>query len=203
MKTYFIRSISLLALFFGCAIAADEPSHQATNLIDAVKLNGKSVQNLQGQDLGSISQLLIDPQSGRVRYAVLQMNKTWQAAENDVAVPWGAFQFSGKPEDPTFRISLDATREKLENAPKYKVGDAERLFTRQSGEPVYTYWAIVWVDDPAVSTSGSKPNAEQNRTPSTTGSNSQGQPATEGSSNSQSNPRPGGAANQSAQPSSQ
>ncbi len=118
----------------------------AQNLIDVSKLDGKKVFNLQGEDLADIAQVLVDPQSGQLRYVVLELNKLWQINDPEIAVPYAALQITGQPDDPNFAIKLDATKEKLSKAPRHKIGEADRLFTREASRPIYTYWSILWVD---------------------------------------------------------
>lgn len=137
--TKLTTTIAALALFCG--------TPYAQNLIDASKLDGKKVHNMQGEDLGDVQQLLIDPQSGRVRYVVLELNKLWKINDPEVAVPFGAFQMTGKPADANFKMTLDTTKDKLSNAPKHKIGEADRLFTKEASAPIFTYWSIYWFDD--------------------------------------------------------
>lgn len=141
MKLHQLTTItSAFALFCGTALAQ--------NLIGASKLDGKKVVNLQGEELGDLQQLLIDPQTGRVRYAVIEINKLWKINDPEVAVPFGALKITGKPNDANFKITLDATKDKLSNAPKHKIGEADRLFSKEASQPIYTYWSIYWFEDP-------------------------------------------------------
>jgi len=129
------------------AAFAASGTQQAGKLIDAGKLDGQQVKNMQGQDLGKIKQVLIDPQSGRARYAVLEVDKAWSLDNSEIAVPFGAFQISHNGNN-NLTVQLDATKEKLQNAPKHKIGEADQLFSQQASQPLYSYWAILWFDDP-------------------------------------------------------
>ncbi len=122
--------------------AATSPIPQSTGLIDISKLNNSPVTNLEGQPLGDINQLLADPATGLIRYAVIHVD-----AQNDVAVPWPALSILKEASGQ--KIVLNATRRKLEEAPKWKVGDADRLFTQQGAKPIYDYWAVIWMEEPA------------------------------------------------------
>ncbi len=151
-------------------------SQMNANLIDAAKLDGKQVKNLQGQDLGTVKQLLIDPQSGRIRFAVIQVDKAMNLESSEIAVPFHALQISGKPDDANFHLALDATKEKLQNAPKTKVGEADRLYTKESSGPIYDYWAIVWFDDNDANGSTAS-HQKGNGHPGTASSSSSAQPS--------------------------
>lgn len=139
-----------------CALALLSGTAVAQNLIDASKLDGKKVHNLQGEDLGDVSQLLIDSASGQVRYVVLELNKLWKINDPEVAVPFGSFKMTGKPVDANFKMTLDTTKDKLSNAPKHKIGEADRLFTKEAGMPIYSYWSIIWFEPMPAKTSTDK-----------------------------------------------
>jgi sporulation protein YlmC with PRC-barrel domain len=161
------------------ALRAESGSPSLGKLVDAGKLDGRDVKNLQGQDLGKIKQVLIDPQSGRVRYGVLQVDKAWSLNNPEIAVPFGAFKIT-RTANNDFTIQLDATKEKLEKAPQHKIGEADRLFSVEASQPLYTYWSIMWLDDPsansgsgtASTTSQTKSNSsESSKNASTASSN--------------------------------
>lgn len=148
--TKLIAPLAALALTSTLALAAD-----ATGLVDASKLDGVEVYDFHGKKLGEIEQVLIDPMSGRIRYGVVEVDKEWSLDDPHVAVPWGSFQVK-RGDDKTVKLSVDATKEKLAKAPRFKAGDAERLFTKEASAPVYTYWSIYWFDEPMRKTSGQK-----------------------------------------------
>ncbi len=133
---------------------------QAIGLIDAANLNGHEVYDFNGKKLGDLQQILVDPVSGRTRYAVLQVDKAWDLNDPEMAVPWGAFKIT-KDGDEKLTFSLGATKERLERAPRYKVGDADRLYTREAGKPIYSYWELWWIEEPPTPESNSTPPNEQ------------------------------------------
>ncbi len=141
-------TFAAFALSATSVFAADASSMSDKQwLIDASKLDGTAVYDFHGTKLGDIQQVLIDPQSGRIRYGVVEVDKTWNWNDPQIAVPWGAFVVK-KGDDKKPKLSIDATKDKLEKAPKYKVGDADRLFEKQASAPVYSYWSIYWWDEP-------------------------------------------------------
>lgn len=68
---------------------------------------GKDIHNLQNEDLGKISDCLIDPDGGRILYGVLAN------AGKRHAIPWAALTLSGDAK----RFQVDLTKEQLRNAP--------------------------------------------------------------------------------------
>jgi hypothetical protein len=43
---------------------------------------------------------------------------------------------------------LDATKERLEKAPKLEGKNYERLYARETAEPIFIYWEETWVVEP-------------------------------------------------------
>ena len=137
------------------AAAKDPQKSNETTLVDTAKIEGQKVANLQGQELGTVKQLLVDPQNDRVRYAVIEGSKSGQGTDSEIAVPFSALKLK-KEANNTLTIQLDATEAKLQGAPRYKVGEAEQLFSQQSAAPVYEYWEILWLDDATPAHHGAK-----------------------------------------------
>lgn len=166
MKPYFI----IIALICGTGIALSQANTntrmqgESSNrgLIDISNILDKSVKGLNGDNLGDIDQLLVDPNTGRIRYAVIEVDKAWNWNEPKVAVPFQALQVTHKGNN-NVQFTLDATKEKLEKAPKFRVGDAERLYSREASQPIYSYWAILWYDDSQENQQDRNTGATQNR----------------------------------------
>jgi sporulation protein YlmC with PRC-barrel domain len=105
MKT----SSLLLGLFCGLSLLlitatwAQQPGHTGDStagsssasspaapgvLLSTATLLGREVRNPQGEDLGKLDHLLIDPQSGRVMYAVITMGTVLGMGGKTMQVPW-------------------------------------------------------------------------------------------------------------------
>ena len=113
-------------------------------LLAASEIKGTKVKNLQSQEIGDIEEVLIEPETGHVRFAVLNVGGFLGIGATKVAVPWVAFQITKEGNKPKY--VLDATKERLEKAPKVAGKHYERLYTREEAEPVYVYWNITWVE---------------------------------------------------------
>jgi len=59
-----------------------------TNLLSASTLNGDSVKNAQGEDLGKIEDMMIDVASGQIEYAVLSFGGFLGIGDKYFAVPY-------------------------------------------------------------------------------------------------------------------
>jgi sporulation protein YlmC with PRC-barrel domain len=119
---------------------------EAATLLAASEIKGAKVTNFQNQDIGDIDELLIEPATGQVRFAVLSVGGFLGLGSTKVAVPWLAFQF-GIDSSKT-KYLLDATRERLEKAPRVEGKNYERLYPADVAEPIFGYWDVEWVVTP-------------------------------------------------------
>ncbi len=139
-------TFAALALSSVASFAADtNNSTDVKSLVDASKLAGTDVYDFHGNKLGHLEQVLLDPKSGQIRYGVLEVDKAWSWPDPKIAVPWGSFAVK-RGDDKSVKLSLDATKDKLEKAPKFKAGDADHLYDKQVSEPTYTYWSMYWYE---------------------------------------------------------
>jgi sporulation protein YlmC with PRC-barrel domain len=102
-------------------LTAKEP-----HILKASEVIGYSVQNLEGQELGTIEELVIDLQSGQVVYAALATGGFLGVGDKLFAIPWRAMKLM--PEQQSF--SVDVTKETLENAPGFDKDDWPKTSAR-------------------------------------------------------------------------
>ena len=81
----------------------------------ASKILGSDVKNLQGNKLGDIKELVVDPDRGRIVYAVLSVGGFLGIKDKLFAVPWTALNLSRDKE----YYTLDIDKEKLKGAPGF------------------------------------------------------------------------------------
>ncbi|HYG38449.1 MAG TPA: PRC-barrel domain-containing protein [Cytophagales bacterium] len=84
-------------------------------ILSTSALIGTDVKNIQGENLGTIKDLSIDIQSGRVAYLVLAFGGFLGFGDKYFAIPLQSF--SVDPQDD--RLILNVEKEKLENAPGF------------------------------------------------------------------------------------
>jgi len=82
----------------------------------ASALIGASVKNPQGENLGKIDELVIDPQQAQVKTAVVSMGGLLGIGSKYVAVPWSEVKSS----DDGKTVIISKAKEELENAPEWK-----------------------------------------------------------------------------------
>lgn len=94
------------------AQAANKSMQQVSR---ASKITGAKVKNTTGDSLGDINDLVIDPESGEVVYAVVSFGGVFGVGDKLFAIPWRALHWSS---DKEFYV-LDLDKETLKNAPGF------------------------------------------------------------------------------------
>ena len=122
---------------------ATHTTTEAATLLAASEIKGSTVRNRQREEIGNIDELLIEPDSGRVRFAILSVGGFLGLGSTRVAVPWSAFEISRQGGKMTYM--LDATRERLEKAPRVEGKNYERLYAQETAEPIFVYWDELWI----------------------------------------------------------
>lgn len=84
-------------------------------VISATTVEGDHVENMEGEDLGKIEEIMIDLDEGSVAYAVLSFGGFLGIGDKLFAVPWQAL--SKKPDSHSFILNVD--KEVLEKAPGF------------------------------------------------------------------------------------
>ncbi len=78
-------------------------------------LEGDKVVNLQGEQLGSIEEIMLDVPTGRIAYAVLSSGGFLGVGDKLFAIPWAALTLDTENEC----FILDVSKERLEQAPGF------------------------------------------------------------------------------------
>lgn len=105
-------------------------------LLSVDTLVGNDVYNLQGDDLGGIKDLMLDIHTGQVAYAVLAFGGIFGMGEKLFAVPWNALTLD-KTEK---RFTLNADKERLQNAPGFDKSDWPDMADRTWGQQIHSYY---------------------------------------------------------------
>jgi len=107
-----------------------------TNVLSATTLLGDKVTNASGEDLGEIKELMIDPQSGHVAYAVLSFGGFLGMGDKLFAIPFTSLRL--RPDEQNFM--LDVPKERLKNAPGFDKNDWPNVSDRKWGLEIHTYY---------------------------------------------------------------
>jgi sporulation protein YlmC with PRC-barrel domain len=97
-------------------LATSKPTQEQT-LVSSSAFIGTAVKNLQGEKLGNLQELMIDPQSGRVVYAVLASGGVLGMGEKSVAIPWETLKVGLEKDE----LIVEMDKDKLQSAPAYEL----------------------------------------------------------------------------------
>jgi len=88
---------------------------EKNRLISADKVEGTAVYNSKGEDLGHVSEIMIDKISGEVAYAVLKYGSVMGIGCKLFALPWNILKY-----DTRFGgYVVDIPEDRLKNAPSF------------------------------------------------------------------------------------
>jgi sporulation protein YlmC with PRC-barrel domain len=102
-------------------------------------LIGADVENTQGDDLGEISDIVINRADGRVVYAVLSAGGFLGIGEKYFAIPMEAFKPAANDDD---KLILDIDKERLSNAPGFDKNNWPDMANEQWGSQIHAYYGV-------------------------------------------------------------
>src|SRR5262249_44264565 len=74
----------------GTPSAQQQPSSQQQMLVGSDSLVGSTVRNQEGQDIGKVSRLMIDPSDGRVASVIISTGGALGVGASTISVPWNS-----------------------------------------------------------------------------------------------------------------
>lgn len=105
--------------------------------VKASSMIGTDVVNPDGENLGDINEVVIDPSTGKVAYAVVAFGGFLGMGEKLFAIPFSAFEY----EVGENRYSLDITKERLKAAPGFDADHWPTMSDEKWNRDVYSYYA--------------------------------------------------------------
>lgn len=105
-------------------------------LISASRVNGTTVYNTAGENIGKIYDVMIDKTSGNVAYAVISFGGFLGMGNNYYPVPWTVLKYDTGLQG----YAVNLTKEQLEGAPNYASGSDPDWDDRAYDERVYKYY---------------------------------------------------------------
>ena len=123
----------------------ETPSQQSqmdTNILRVSEVIGTTVENTQGDNLGDIHDVVVDPSDSSIAYAVLAAGGFLGLGEKYFAIPWRAFQMVTDDDDKTEveRMILDADKDRMQNAPGFDKDNWPDMANPEWGQTVHTYY---------------------------------------------------------------
>lgn len=110
----------------------------SSHILSSSTISGDKVVNRQGEDLGDIKDLMIDVDSGRVAYAVLEFGGFLSMGSKLFAVPLSAMELDSE----NHRFIFDQTEESLENAPGFDKDQWPNFADREWGSSVHSHYGV-------------------------------------------------------------
>lgn len=110
----------ILSLLLVCSVQAQDVMRHhsklaSPNLDLSSNLIGAKVENQQGNSLGTVTDLMMDPQSGRVPYAILSRGGMMGVGAKLYPIPWQAGNYSKDGR----RLVINLSEDRLSSAPSF------------------------------------------------------------------------------------
>src|SRR5215213_7934862 len=118
LYTGLAAAIAILAVAVETANAEPDKKAGMAKQVSANEVIGMKVKNTQDEDLGKVSDLILDLNSGQAPFAVISHGGTFGAGRNKTAVPFQSLQCS--PDGKS--LTLNATKDQLRAASKTPSG---------------------------------------------------------------------------------
>jgi sporulation protein YlmC with PRC-barrel domain len=104
--------------------------------IKASKVIGKGVVSTMREDLGEVKEIMIDPVTGRIAYAVLAFGGFLGLGEKLFAIPFSALTYDYEKDE----YLLNVTKERLKNAPGFDSSNWPSMAQEQWNRDMYSYY---------------------------------------------------------------
>ncbi len=121
-------------------------------VVAADDLSKAKLHNANGEEMGSIAELVVDPNTGRVAYAVVEAGGFLGLGERNFPVPWALIQPSqggvGQAGD---GFVLNVAKDRLTAAPQFTRSNRPDMSDRQWAMALHTYYGVqpYWMRDGA------------------------------------------------------
>lgn len=104
--------------------------------LKASSIIGTDIVNGAGDNLGDVKEVVIDPRSGKVAYAVISFGGFLGMGTKLFAVPFSALKYDAEGN----QYSLDVSKERLKDAPGFDADHWPTMADEQWNRDIYTYY---------------------------------------------------------------
>jgi hypothetical protein len=118
---------------------SDVAANETRDLISSDKVAGTSVYDRNGNNLGTISNVMLEKRSGQVAYAVLSFGGFLGMGSSYHPLPWNQLAYDSNQGG----YVVDVTKEQLEGAPTYSASDDARWEDPAYGRKIDAYYSSV------------------------------------------------------------
>jgi sporulation protein YlmC with PRC-barrel domain len=105
-------------------------------VLSASTLSGDRVRNSEGEDLGTIEDIMLDYKNGRIAYAVLSFGGFMGLGNKLFAIPWSALELN--TDEHKFILNVD--KEKLETAEGFDKNNWPDMTSPEWGSRIYSHY---------------------------------------------------------------
>ena len=114
-------------------------TNETRDLISSDDVKGTSVYDRNGNNLGTISNVMLDKRSGQVAYAVLSFGGFLGMGSSYHPLPWDQLHYDSNQGG----YLVDITKEQLEGAPTYSATEEARWQHPAYGRSIDAYYSSV------------------------------------------------------------
>ena len=116
---------------------ADAPGVRTGDpLISSDRVEGTTVYDPNGKDIGSIKRLMIEKVSGKVTYAVMSFGGFLGIGTDEYTIPWNKLEYDTS----LGGYRTDITEDQLRGAPDFYREDDYRWSDRERERELHDYW---------------------------------------------------------------
>ncbi len=104
--------------------------------VKASSVIGTDVVNPRGDNLGDVNEIVIDPTTGKIAYAVVSFGGFLGMGRKLFAIPFSAFKYNVNTDE----YVLDVSKERLEKAPGFDPDHWPSMAEEKWNRDVYKYY---------------------------------------------------------------
>ena len=110
--------------------------------VRASQIIGMTVRNMDGKDIGTVNDIVLDAATGRVRYAAVSYGGFLGLGDKLFAVPWQAFKCLPAQEGNEYLLVLNASEEKIKGAKGFNQDHWPDFGDREFTRGLDTYYGV-------------------------------------------------------------
>jgi hypothetical protein len=111
-------------------------TRETSRLISSEKVTSTSVENVKGDNLGHIQDIMLDKISGRVAYAILKYGSFLGMGGKLFALPWDVLKYDTRRGG----YIVDIPEDRLKNAPSFDEGTEPAWGDRAYDKQIHDYY---------------------------------------------------------------
>lgn len=104
--------------------------------LSATTLIGDDIRNREGETVGTLKEIMLDHESGRIAYAVLSVGGFLGMGERLFAVPWNSLDLDAS----NHALIFDVDKDRLSKAPGFDPDNWPDMSDRTWGEEVHEFY---------------------------------------------------------------